>query len=92
MTMALKNSSLVPMKSLTEKKNITLTFVSSLLGDFSPMQIIYQGKTSRSQPQVFKFPNGFAVSQNEKHYSNEAETLSVIHKVTELYVERKKKN
>ena len=90
--MALKNSSLVPMKSLTEKKNITLTFVSSLLGDFSPMQIIYQGKTSRSQPQVFKFPNGFAVSQNEKHYSNEAETLSVIHKVTELYVERKKKN
>ena len=55
------------------------------------MQIIYQGKTSRSQPVGFKFPNGFAVSQNEKHYSNEAETLSLIDKVIKPFVERKKK-
>ena len=91
MTMASKNSSSVPIKGLTDKRNITLTFVISLSGEFSPMQIIYQGKTSRSQPVGFKFPNGFAVSQNEKHYSNEAETLSPIDKVIKPFVERKKK-
>ena len=74
--MASKNSSSVPIKGLTVKRNITLTFVISLSGEFSPMQFIYQEKTSRSQPVGFKFPNGFAVSQHEKHYSNEAETQS----------------
>ena len=91
MTMASKNSSSVPIKGLTDKSNVTLTFVISLSGEFSPMQIIYQGKTSRSQPVGFKFSNGFAVSQNEKHYSNDAETLSLIDKVFKPFVERKKK-
>ena len=45
MTMASKNSSSVPIKGLTDKRNLTLTFVISLSGEFSPMQIIYQGKT-----------------------------------------------
>ena len=91
MTMASKNSPSVPIKGLPDKMNVMLTFFISLWGEFSPMQIIYQGKTSRSQPVGFKFPNGFAVSQNEKHYSNEAETLSPIDKVIKPFVERKKK-
>ena len=91
MTMASKNSSSVPNRGLTDKRNITLTFVISFSGEFSPMQIIYQGKTSRSQPVGFKFPNGFAVSQNEKHHSNEAETLSLIDKVIKPFVEGNKK-
>ena len=68
-----------------------LIFDISLSGEFSPMQIIYQGKTLRSQPVGFEFADGFAVSQNEKHYSNEAETLSLIDKVIKPFVERKKK-
>ena len=40
MTMATRNSSSVPIKGLTDKRNITLTFVISLNGDFLPMQII----------------------------------------------------
>lgn len=91
MTMASKNSSSVPIKGLTDKRNITLTFVISLSGEFSPMHFIYQEKTSRSQPVGFKFPNGFAVSQHKKHYSNEAETLSLIDKVIKPFVGRKKK-
>lgn len=39
----------------------------------------------------FKFPNGSAVSQNEKHYSNEVETLSLINNVIKPFIERKKK-
>lgn len=84
--MASKKSSSVPVRGLTDKRNITLTFFFiSLSGEFSPMQIIYQRKTSRSQPVGFKF------SQNEKHYSNETETLSLIDKVIKSFVERKNK-
>ena len=55
------------------------------------MQVIYQGKTSASQPRGFKFPRGFAISQNPKHYSNEDETLTLMDKVIVPYVERKRK-
>ena len=75
MTIAARNSSSVPIKDLTDKRNITLTFVISLNGDFLPMQLIYQGETKANQPRCFDFPRGFAVTQNSKHYSNELETL-----------------
>lgn len=39
MTMAPRNSSSVPIKGLTDKRSITLTFVISLSGNFLPMQI-----------------------------------------------------
>ena len=55
------------------------------------MQVIYQGKTSASQPRGFKFPRGFAISQNPKHYSKEDETLTLMDKVIVPFVERKRK-
>ena len=91
MTMATRNSSSVPIKGLTDKRNITLTFVISLNGDFLSMQIIYQGKTKASQPRGFDFPRGFAVTQNPKHYSNELETLNLIEKIIQPYVAMKRK-
>ena len=81
----------VPIKGLTDKRSITLTFVISLSGNFLPMQIIYQGKTIASQPRNFQFPKGFLVSQNPKHYSNETETLNLIDKVIKPYVDLKRK-
>jgi len=71
-----RRASSVPIKGLTDKSSITLTFVITLSGELLPMQVIYQGKTSASQPRGFKFPRGFAISQNPKHYSNEDETLT----------------
>ena len=91
MTMAARNSLSVPIKGLTDKRNITLTFFITLSGQFLPMQVIYQGKTTASQPRGFKFPKGFSISQNPKHYSNEHETLTLIDKVVAPYVERKRK-
>ena len=91
MTMATRNSSSVPNKGLTDKRNITLTFFISLNGDFLPMQIIYQVKTKASQPRGFEFPRGFAVTQNPKHYSNELETLNLIEKIIQPYVAMKRK-
>ena len=89
--MAPRNSSSALIKGLTDKRSITLTFVISLSGNFLPMQIIYQGKTTASQPRNFQFPKGFFVSQNPKHYSNETETLSLIDKVIKPYVDLKRK-
>ena len=85
MTMAARNSSSVPIKGLTDKRNITLTFVITLSGEFLPMQVIYKGKTTAGQPRGFKFPKGFAISQNPKHYSNEHENLTLIDKVIAPY-------
>ena len=61
MTMAATNSQSVPIKGLTDKRNITLTFVISLSGEFLPLQIIYQGKTKASLPRNFSFPKSFCV-------------------------------
>ena len=40
MTMVARSSSSVPIKGLTDKRNMTPTFVISLNGDFLAMQII----------------------------------------------------
>ena len=50
------------------------------------MQVIYKGKTKASQPRSFKFPKGFCISQNPKHWSNEEETLTLIDEIINPYV------
>ena len=81
MTMAKRGEKSVPIKGLTDKRNITLTFAVTFTGDFLPMQIIYGGKTDRSQLRGVVFPKGFHVTQNEKHWSNENETINFIEQV-----------
>lgn len=61
-----------------------------LSGEFSPLQIMYGGKTTASHPCGFKFPVGFSISQNLKHWSNERETLHLISKVIQPYIARKR--
>lgn len=89
-TMASRGSISVPIKGLTDKRNITLTFVISLSGEFLPLQIIYGGKTTASHPRGFKFPAGFSVSQNPKHWSNEQETLRLVDEVIQPYLATKR--
>ena len=42
----------VPIAGSTEKKSITLAFVTALNGVFLPIQAIYEGKTTRYLPRV----------------------------------------
>ena len=81
----------VPIKGLTDKRNITLSFTVTFTGDFLPMQIIYGGKTDRSQPRGVVFPKGFDVTQKEKHWSNETKTVNFIEQVINPYVIDKRK-
>ena len=91
MTMSKRGEKSVPVKGLSDKRNITLTFVVTLSGEFLPMQIIDQGKTDRSQPRGFKFPDGFSVTQNPKHWSNETETLNQVKEVIDPYIKATRK-
>ena len=76
-TMAEENSKHVARKGANDKRGITVTLGESLSGEILPMQLMYKGKTNRSLPSV-KFPAGFALTYNEKHWSNEKETLNFI--------------
>ena len=58
MTMAKRGEKSVPLKGLSDKQNITLTFAVTFTGDFLPMQIIYGSKTDRSQPRRLSSQKG----------------------------------
>ena len=67
-TMAKQGSKYVAIKGLSNKRNITLTL---LVNKFLPLQNIYCGKPVVRQPHDFHFPEGFCVTQNLRHWSNE---------------------
>ena len=88
-TMAEKNSKHVARKGANDKRGITVTLGESLSGEILPMQRIYKGKTNRSLPSV-KFPAGFALTYNEKHWSNENETLTFIQDILCPYIKKER--
>ena len=65
-----KGTSNVPIEGIDEKRSITASFSITFDNKFLSMKLIYKGKTSQSLPKV-KFPDGFFLSTNESHYSNE---------------------
>ena len=54
-TLEKKGTSRVPVLGTSDYRQITGTFGITLAGHFLPIQLIYQGKTDRSQPN-FEFP------------------------------------
>ena len=51
------------------------------------MQLIYKGKTNQSLPKV-DFPDGFSLSANKTHYSNEEEALKFIDEIILPHVQK----
>ena len=89
-TLAQKGSKTVAIAGSTDKRTITATFAITLDGNFLPIQLIYKGKTKQSLPRV-TFPPGFLVTANEKHYSNEKESLELIKGIIDPYLEGQRK-
>ena len=79
-----KRESNVSIASISDKRSITATFSITLGNKFLPMQLIYQCKTV-SLPKV-KFPDGFSLSINEIHCSNENEALTFIEEIILPYI------
>ena len=53
-----------------DKRQITVVFCGTMLGDFLPIQLIYKGKTIRCHPK-FVFPTDWDITHAPKHWSNE---------------------
>ena len=88
-TMAEKGSTSVPIFGLRDKRSMTVTFTITLNGKFLLMQLTYGGKTNQNLPK-FKFPVGFSLSPNPKHYSNTAESIKLIKEIIIPYIEKER--
>ena len=86
-TMDQKGVSRVELIGMKDKRQIMAVFCVNLVGDFLPLQLIYQGKTERCHPK-FKFPPEWHITHTPKHWSNEETMLQYIERIIVPYVER----
>ena len=86
-TLAAKNAKTVAVAGSSDKRTITATFSITLNEKFLPMQLIYGGTATKSLPR-FQFPDGFCLSFNETHYSNENEVCKLIKEVLKPYIDK----
>ena len=89
-TMAKQNSKSVSTAGLSDKCSITGTFTITLNSHFLLMQLIYRGETKQGLPR-FKFPDGFSLSCNPKHFSNAMGSIKLINEVIIPYVQGQRK-
>ena len=75
----------IEMVGAKDKCQITAVFCCTLQGDFLPVQLIYQGKTSRCHPK-FQFPPGWHITHVPKHWSTEQTMVQYIHNIILPYV------
>ena len=85
-----KDNQCVSVAGTTDYRQITGTYGLSLSEDFLPKQLIYQGKTKRSQP-TYPFPREFHVTQTENRWANENTSLDLIKEVLVPYVRKVRK-
>ena len=58
-------------------------FSDTMSGDFLPLQIIYQGKTTKS------LPSDWDVTYTENHWSNEGTMIQCLERILFPYIEKK---
>lgn len=68
-----------------DKRLITAVFCGSLVGDFLPIQVIYQGKTARCHPH-YEFPPEWDITHSPKHWSTETTMIQYIQKIIIPYI------
>lgn len=89
-TMEVKGSKRVEIVGMDDKRQITAVFCGTLMGEFLPLQLIYQGKTSACLPR-YKFPDDWHITCTPNHWSNEEKMKEYIEKIIIPYVDRKRK-
>lgn len=71
-----------------DKRQIITVFGASI-GDFLPVQLVYQGKTSRCLHQV-KFPTGWDITYSKNHWSYENTMKHYINNIILPYIRKKR--
>ena len=88
-TMSKEGSKRVEVVGLKDKRQITAVFGGSMSGDFLPVQLVYQGKTTKSLPTV-DFPKQWHLTFTEHHWSNESTMIDYVEKIFIPYVQSKR--
>ena len=88
-TMEQAGSKRVEINGISSKQQITAVFCGSLTGDFLPVQLIYQGKTSRCHP-TFDFPDNWHITHSPRHWSTEETMIQYIDEIILPYVKRQR--
>ena len=92
MTMAKCGEKSVPIKRLTDKRNITLTFAVTFTGDFFAHADHLWRQNRLQSAERHCLPKRVPChTQNEKHWSNETKTVNFIKQVINPYVIDKRK-
>jgi len=61
-----KGSKQIEVAGLNDKRQITAVFCASLVGEFLPVQLIYQGKTSACLPR-YGFTDDWNITYTPNH-------------------------
>ena len=89
-TMEKKGAKRVDIAGVDDKRQITAVFAATAVGDFLPVQLIYQGKTSASLP-AFTFPDDWSVMYTPNRWANEQTTKAYIEEIILPYVNEKRR-
>ena len=89
-TVAEHKSKWVEVSGIEDKRQITATFTTSLTGTFLPLQLVYQGKTSKYHPSI-DFFNNWHITHSPNHWCNESTMISYVQLVIVPYVQETEK-
>ena len=89
-TMDKEGSKRVEVIGIDDKRQITATFAASLSGNFLPVQLVYEGKTTKCHP-VVEFPEGWHVTHTLNHWCNEETMVAYIESVIVPYMSQKRR-
>ena len=88
-TMAEEGSKRVDVAGKDDKCQLTAVFACSMSGDFLPIQLIYQGKTTKCLPK-YNFPADWDVTFTANHWCNESTMRQYIDKIILPYLCQKR--
>ena len=83
-------SKCVDVAGIDDKRQITAVLAVTLDGNFLPVQLIFQGKTSACLPRA-KSPSGWHLTYTHNHWATEEATKDHIEKIILPYLTEKKK-
>ena len=89
-TMATEGSKRIELIGQDDKRQITATFAGSLTGNFLPIQLVYEGKTTRCHPSI-DFPKGWHITHTANHWCNEDTMIDYIKLVIVPYMVESRK-
>ena len=85
-TMTIEGSKRIELIGHDDKQQITATFARTLTGLFLPIQLVYEGKTTKCHPSI-EFPKGWHVTHTANHWCNEETMIEYIKSVIVTYMD-----